>query len=391
MASSYPPKKNAAFTLDFTLYTTAGAVVNPSTITKYISKDSGYPAAITNTVTEVNATYGMMSLVLTATEMNADRVSVYITATVTNTIPYSRTIYTSAYTNDEIAALVDALEGRLTATRAGYLDALSTGVPLAANAVTATAVTTSAGAKIRTGLLTTASYTTPPTVAAITASIWANSSRTLSDKTGFALTASYTKYPALAASLTTGLANIAAILADTGTDGVVVASGSKTGYALTASYNAAKYATQSTVWTDTKAGYLDAAVTSRAAAATALSTATWTDAKAGYLTGNVALAASLTTANTNIAAILADTGTDGVVVATASKNAIADQVWDEAVSDHVTAGTAGRFLQRVYRYFFNKRTHTNAAVTVYADDGTTADATMVVSGDTTTVTKAAPS
>ena len=74
---------------------------------------------------------------------------------------------------------------------------------------------------------------------------------------------------------------------------------------------------------------------------------------------------------------------------TAAENA--DAVWNEAVADHVTAGSAGRFLQRIYRYFFNKRTHTNSAVTVYADDGTTADATMVVSGDTTTVTKAAPS
>lgn len=36
-------------------------------------------------------------------------------------------------------------------------------------------------------------------------------------------------------------------------------------------------------WTDAKAAFLDAAVTSRAAAATALTNATWTDAKAGFL------------------------------------------------------------------------------------------------------------
>lgn len=47
-------------------------------------------------------------------------------------------------------------------------------------------------------------------------------------------------------------------------------------------------------------------------------------------------------------------------------------------------------IRRVYRYFFNKRTHTNSSVVVYADDGVTPDATMAVSGDTTTVTKSAP-
>jgi hypothetical protein len=88
-------------------------------------------------------------------------------------------------------------------------------------------------------------------------------------------------------------------------------------------------------------------------------------------------------------------GTDSAMLAasyteppTAAQNA--DAVWDEAVADHVTAGTFGRFLQRVYRYFFNKRTHTNSSVVVYADDGVTPDATMTVTGDATTVTKDAP-
>jgi hypothetical protein len=89
-------------------------------------------------------------------------------------------------------------------------------------------------------------------------------------------------------------------------------------------------------------------------------------------------------------------GTDSAMLAasytappTAAQNA--DAVWDEAVADHVTAGTFGRFLQRVYRYFFNKTLHTNTSMVVYADDGTTSDAVMAVSGDTSSVTKGAAS
>jgi hypothetical protein len=51
--------------------------------------------------------------------------------------------------------------------------------------------------------------------------------------------------------------------------------------------------------------------------------------------------------NTNVSAILADTGTDGVVVATASKTGYrlsatgVDDIFDEALSGHVTAGSFG--------------------------------------------------
>lgn len=193
--------------------------------------------------------------------------------------------------------------------------------------------------------------TAAPTVAAITASVWGNSTRTLSDKTGFA---------------------------------------------LTASYDSSKYSTMSTVWTDAKAGYLTGNVALAASLADAIT-------GIGVIPTTPLLAASYTAPdNASIAAIKAKTDNlpsdpaDASVVAglidalpTAAENA--DAVWDEAISGHVTDGTAGRLLQRIYRYFFNKRSHTNSAVTVYADDGATADATMVVSGDTTTVTKDAPS
>ena len=50
------------------------------------------------------------------------------------------------------------------------------------------------------------------------------------------------------------------------------------------------------VWTDTKAGYLDASVSSRAAASTALTNATWTNAKAGQIDANISSRAAASTA-----------------------------------------------------------------------------------------------
>lgn len=44
------------------------------------------------------------------------------------------------------------------------------------------------------------------------------------------------------------------------------------------------------------------------------------------------------------AAILLDTGTDGVVLPAATIDQIADEVWDEATSGHQTAGTTGKAL-----------------------------------------------
>lgn len=58
-------------------------------------------------------------------------------------------------------------------------------------------------------------------------------------------------------------------------------------------------------------------------------------------------AQSLDTVDTNVDSILADTGTAGVVVASASKTGYAlsaagvDAIWNEAMSGHVTAGTFG--------------------------------------------------
>jgi len=53
-------------------------------------------------------------------------------------------------------------------------------------------------------------------------------------------------------------------------------------------------------WTATKAGYLDAAVSTRAPSSTALTNVTWTDAKAGYLDVAASTRAPSSTALTNV-------------------------------------------------------------------------------------------
>ena len=115
MSSTYPPKKATAFTLNFNLYDTAGDPANATTVTRLVSKDGGAYATVAAAVSEINGTYGFYSVVLNATEMNADRVSVYLCGTATTCVPYTATLYTAAQTLDEIEALVDDLEGRVTA------------------------------------------------------------------------------------------------------------------------------------------------------------------------------------------------------------------------------------------------------------------------------------
>ena len=102
MASQYPPKKNTAFTLDFTLYKNDGTVIaNPGTITKKVSIDGGDVADIAASVTEENTTYGQCSLVLSADEMNGDRIWVQIKDDTTGCVPLTIVLNTVANTLDD--------------------------------------------------------------------------------------------------------------------------------------------------------------------------------------------------------------------------------------------------------------------------------------------------
>lgn len=171
MADLNTPLKGVAFDLGFTLYKSDGSVIaNPGTLTKKISKDFGDYADI-GTVTEEDTTYGQLKAALTTSEMNADVVMVYVKDDTSGCVPFTATIYPAA---------------------------------------------------------------AAPASAAATA-VWAAGTRALTDKAGFTLTAAY---DAAKDDVLTPLAVVDgvvdAILADTGTDGVVVAAGSKTGYQLAA-------------------------------------------------------------------------------------------------------------------------------------------------------------
>lgn len=111
----------------------------------------------------------------------------------------------------------------------------------------------------------------------------------------------------------------------------------------------ASTALSTATWTGTMAGYLDAAISSRAPSSTALSTATWTSARAGYLdnldttiSSRAAAATALSTATwTATKAGYLDMAISDIP--TAAENA--DAIWDEAASGHVSAGSMGKELQ----------------------------------------------
>jgi hypothetical protein len=110
------------------------------------------------------------------------------------------------------------------------------------------------------------------------------------------------------------------------------------------------------------------------------------------------VAAEIDLIKTDVAAILADTGTDGVVVATASKTGYAlssagvDAILDDAPSAELssvpsTTGTLRQMIQFLFQYFRNKKTVTSTVETLYKEDASTSLGTATVSDDGATFTK----
>jgi len=112
MASQWPPKKNTAFTLYFTLYKDDGTIIaNPGTITKKVSIDGAAVADIAASVTEEDTTYGQCSLVIASGEMNGDAIWIYITDDTSGCVPFTCTLYTAANTQDGIEGKIDTIDG----------------------------------------------------------------------------------------------------------------------------------------------------------------------------------------------------------------------------------------------------------------------------------------
>jgi len=135
MASMWPPKKNTAFTLCFTLYKNDGTVIaNPGTLTRAVSVDLGaVDTTPVNAVTEEDTTYGQLSWVLDAAEMNGDVIWVYCVDDTAGCVPFTCTLYPTANTQDEIGTKIDTVDD--------YLD-----TELAA--ITAAVITNAAGTDI---------------------------------------------------------------------------------------------------------------------------------------------------------------------------------------------------------------------------------------------------
>jgi hypothetical protein len=88
MASSFPPKKNTEFKLFFSLYKNDGTIIaNPGTYTKKVSIDGGAVADIAASITEEDTTYGQLSVVLAASEMNGDAIWIYIADDTSGCVP----------------------------------------------------------------------------------------------------------------------------------------------------------------------------------------------------------------------------------------------------------------------------------------------------------------
>ena len=139
--------------------------------------------------------------------------------------------------------------------------------------------------------------------------------------------------------------------------------------------------------TAARAGYLDnLSAGAVALAATALTDVTWTDAKAAFLDHSIA------TVDGIVDAILLDTGTDGVVVASGSKTgyalastgadlilkdstfalAIADAIWDEILTGatHNIATSAGRRVREIAGIAIHSGTaQAGASTTITLDTG----------------------
>lgn len=144
------------------------------------------------------------------------------------------------------------------------------------------------------------------------------------------------------------------------------------------------------------------AATAPLATATALATvAGYIDTEIGAIkavTDQLPNGGALTTITNNVAAILADTGTDGVIVASLGTQAKADvnaEVLDvlnvDTFAEPTSAPAATSSLRAkigwIFKVLRNRMTQTATTQTLYADDGTTADNTSTTSSSSTTFTR----
>lgn len=232
---------------------------------------------------------------------------------------------------------------------------------------------------------------------------------TVNDKTGYSIAGSVTTLDTAQANLETYIDNNAASLqVESGT--AQAATATTLTLAATANGTDANYYVGSLVYIDGGTGARQAArrivsanITNPAAVVVTVDAAfaVTPDATSTYrmlpdrentvaqIQSGLATAAALSTVNTNVNAILADTGTDGVVISAASLAAIWTQAFSEPTAMYTWASaTPKTILQLLAALARNKVTQSGSTTTLYADDGTTVIATWGVADDGTTFTSA---
>ena len=153
MSSKYPPVKNSAYTFRVYLFAQDDNQIQQTvTLAAGDFQSSGDGGAFGNLATlpsESPAGSGQILVSLSAGEMNYDEVTVRaIDAAGAEWHSAAFVIHTAGQTFDAMEALIDDLESRLTAARAGYLDNLSGGA--AALEATAQSILTDTGTTLDT-------------------------------------------------------------------------------------------------------------------------------------------------------------------------------------------------------------------------------------------------
>jgi hypothetical protein len=366
-----------------------------------ISKNGGAPAALNGSATLTHRNTGHYSLSLTATDVNTvGTVEVIINDTV-NACPMKEIQVVEPTTYDVLFA--DAAPGPAsptnitagtvtTATNVTTVNGLAAGVITAAavatGAIDADALSADAGTEIGTAVWATATRVltantnlNDPTAATIAAAVWDEDATahqtggTFGKAIGDPGADTNTIFKAVvtdATGATVGVdvvavkSDTAAILADTGTDGVVVAAASKTGYSLTATTGLGNQTSNIT-------GSLSGSVGSVTGAVGSV-----TGNVGGNVTGSVGSVTGLTASNLD---------------ATVSSRATPAQILTTALTEAYAAdGAAPTLTQAVMaiQQFLQEKAISGTTLTVKKLDGTTTAMTFTLDSDTapTSVTRA---
>jgi len=240
--------KGVAQTISFAMWDpTTFEYVSGLTLTVTVQKDGAAPVAATNAATEI-VTTGRYKLTLTATERNADEVVVAATDGTLTTLVTDypgQDVLTPLVVVDTVADAIKAKTDNLPASPAavgsnmGTVSSVTGAVASVSGAVGS--VTGNVGGNVVGTVAGVTPYAgtppTPPSAADNATAVWGTATKAVTSiptVTGATLHADYNHAKD---DVLTPLAvvdgNVDSVLADTGTDGVVVAAASKSGYALT--------------------------------------------------------------------------------------------------------------------------------------------------------------